>query len=337
MPEFEPNSSSDRTLRKRNMLLYKEEKLNPTTHTYHKHSPNYQFRFQLSNGKTNLYTTCTSLKECLVVPYTSGTIEYIIMVNQLVTTQDILNHLPIVNTDKSLVYAVQILDYYPSYTIKINYKFTNRESSWDGFSFYNVQTPALSVYAWYNTYCTSVSIVSFGNIPLSRAGYQFYSVQDLSISSSTTPIILPYTTGYKMFYECINFSPIQLQWNTSVLTSMEQMFYGCSEFKPSVIEWDLSSVASMNETFMNCTKFNPFIFTLSNTSQVVTSKRTLKGCSSFTTDVRSWNLSHSTDLSEMFYGCILCSVNLSEWSVLPTALHVNFNTNSSVVLPQVWV
>jgi len=337
MPEFEPNSSSDRTLRKRNMLLYKEEQTHPTTRNYNKHSPIYKFRFQLNSGKTQLYSTCTKLKECAVLPYASGILEYIIMVRETVTLQDIMNHVPLLNNNNSFAYSVQILDYYPSYTVKVNYNFINKESSSDGFSFYNTHIPETSVYSWYNLNCTNVTIVSFGDIPLSRAGHQFYSLENLSISTSTKPIILPYTTGYNMFYQCIQFSPIQLQWDMSYLTSMERMFYGCSQFNPVSIQWNIGSVVSLNETFMNCSAFNPGSFTISNSTQVVVSKRTFKGCTSFTTNLLAWNLSNSTDLSEMFYDCVALELDLSAWVVSPSAVHVNFNTNSSVILPNVWV
>lgn len=337
MPEFEANSSSERMLRKRNMLLYKEEKTSPTTRTYNKHSPIYQFRFQLTNGKTQLYSTCTNLKECTVIPYTSGIVEYVILVQQPITNQDILNHLPILNTNNSFTYTVQILDYYPSYTIKISYKFTNKDSSSDGLSFYNSQLPETSVYSWYNFNCTSVTILSFGDIPLSRAGHQFYSLHNLSISDASKPLILPYTTGYNMFYQCTEFSPIQLQWDMSYLTSMERMFYGCSQFNPTSIQWNMNSIVSLNETFMNCTSFNPASFTVSNTGNVVTSRRTFKGCTSFTTNVVDWSLFNSTDLSEMFYDCTACEINLSLWLVSPSAVHTNFNTNSGIIPPLVWV
>lgn len=337
MPEFEPNSSSDRTRRKRNMLLYKEEQMHPTNRVYNKHSPIYQFRFQLNQGKTQLYSTCTNLKECTIVPYASGTLEYIIMVLDTITVQDIINHIPLLNNNNSFVYTVQILDYYPSYTVKVSYKFINKESSSDGFSFYNSQIPETSVYSWYNANCSSVTIVSFGDIPLSRAGHQFYSLENLSISNSSKPIILPYTTGYNMFYQCAQFSPIQLQWDMSYLTSMERMFYGCSEFNPVSIQWNLSSVVSLNETFMNCTSFSPESFVISNSNNVVTSKRTFKGCTSFTTNIRAWNLQNSTDFSEMFYDCTAFEVDLSSWPVSPSAVHTSFNINSAVGLPSVWV
>ena len=324
MSAFQPNSSSDRMRHKKNMLLYKEELRKPTPYG---NNPIYQFRTQLTEGKSQLYIACKNLQECVVLPSISGTLEYILLVNQPVTTQDILNHIPVLNTFQSFTYTVDVLDYYPSYTVRIHYKFINNDSS-DGLSFY-------PVYTWYNTHCSSVTIVSFGNIPLAREGNQFYSMENVSISA-TAPTILPYTTGYQMFYQCIHFSPIQLEWNMSFLTSMERMFYGCTELNPVSLDWDVRNVTSMSEMFMNCTSFNPSSFSLTNTS-VVTMKRMFKGCTSFNTDIRSWTVYSATDMREMFSGCTSCTLNLSQWSVSIATLRSDFSLNTSIILPNVWV
>ena len=259
------------------------------------------------------------------------------MVRETVTIQDIMNHIPLLNNNNSFAYSVQILDYYPSYTVKVNYNFINKESSSDGFSFYNAHIPETSVYSWYNLNCTNVTIVSFGDIPLSRAGHQFYSLENLSISTSTKPIILPYTTGYNMFYQCTQFSPIQLQWDMSYLTSMERMFYGCTELNPVSLHWDVRNVTSMSEMFMNCTSFHPSSFDLTNSTQIVTMKRMFKGCTSFNTDIRSWYVYSVTDMREMFSGCTSCTLNLSQWVVSVATLRAEFSLGTSIILPNVWV
>ena len=331
MSQFQSNSSSDRLRHRRNLLLYKEEIRNPTT--YHKDRPNYQFQLQMTDGKSQLYSLCTNLKECEGLASISGTVEMTILVTQPISHEDIRQHIPILNTFNSFTYTVHILDHYPSYTIQIKYTFLNNTSS-DGFTFYHTQ-PELAVYSWYNTYCSNVNITSFGGIPLSLEGNQFYSVHHLSISSSAKPTLLPNTTGYQMFYQCSQFSPIQLAWDFSNLTSMERMFYGCTSFNPTLLDWNVYNVTSMSETFLDCTSLNPVSFLLTNIN-VITMKRMFKGCSSFNTDIRSWNVSSVTDMREMFSGCTSCTLNLSQWNVTANTLHTNFELGSSITIPAVW-
>ena len=332
MSQFQSNSSSDRLRHKRNLLLYKEEIRNPTT--YRKDLPNYQFQRHMTDGKTQLYSLCTNLKECEELASISGTVEIVILVTQPISHEDIRQHIPLLNTFNSFTYTVQILDYYPSYTIQIKYTFLNNNST-DGFSFYHTQSE-LAVYSWYNTYCSNVNITSFGNIPLSREGNQFYSVDHLSISSTAKPSLLPNTTGYQMFYQCVHFSPILLDWNFTYLTSMERMFYGCTLFNPTLLEWNVNNVTSMSETFEGCTSFNPASFNLTPIN-VITMKRMFKGCSLFNTDIRSWNVSSVTDMREMFSGCTSCTLDLSQWAVSVDTLHTNFEVDSSITIPAVWV
>lgn len=332
MSAFQTKSSSDRMRHKRNLLLYQEEIRSHTV--YRKDSPNYQFRFQMTDGKTQLYTTCIQ-EECVVLPYLSGRVEYTILTTTAITLQDILDHVPIINTSSSFTYTTEILDHSPSYVVHVIYKYTLSDSM-DGFSFYNHDIPELSVCTWFNETCSNVNLTSFGNIPLSRGGNQFYTMNHLSISSETQPTLLPYTTGYQMFYQCADFSPIQLNWNFAHLTSMERMFYGCTLLNLPLIDWSVPKVTSMRQTFMYCTTLNPSVFQLTDTSLVVDMTQMFKYCAAFTTNIVDWNVSSVMNFSEMFYGCTNCTLNLSTWVVSVNALRTGFSLWSSVVPPSLW-
>lgn len=332
MSEFQANSSSERIRHRRNVLLYKESLY--FTPPYRKDLPNYTVKYLLTNGKTQLYTICNYGDECNSVPYAQGTVEYTILVNQAITSQDILNHLPLLNAS-AFTYTAEVLDHSPSYVIQIHYKYMLTDNS-DGFSFYNTDLPESSVYTWYNTYCSNINITSFGNIPLSRAGSQFYSLKNLSISD-TAPTILPNTTGYQMFQDCTEFSPVYMNWNLTHLTSMEKMFYGCILFNPPYLNWSIPSVTSMSQTFQDCTAFNPLVFQLSNSTQIATMYRTFKNCTSFNTDIVGWNVASVSNMNETFYNCTNCTVNLSTWNASIIAVHVGFSTWSPLVPPAVWV
>ena len=327
MSAFETNSSSEQIARKKNMTVYKDEGLRSSYSTY-------QLKQQITNGKNQQYQTCL-IAPCYNTPILSGTLEYIIIVNKQVTLADIILNIPLINVDASFVYTVEVLEYFPSYTIKIRYTLLKQVSNYDGFTFYNNLLPTSSPYLWHNINCTNVSIVSFGGMPLSRAGYQFFTLINLSISPTASPMILPNTSGLNMFYQCTQFNPIRLDWNMVNIISMERMFYGCMTFNPESISWDTSSVTTMTDTFYNCTSFNPVALPL-NVSNVTSMVRTFSGCSSINVDIRSWNVNNVTDMSEMFYNCVSWEMDLSNWPVFVGAIHSGFNTESPIIPPSVW-
>lgn len=327
MSAFTTKSSSEQISRKKNTVLYKDEGLHTSYSTY-------QLKQQLTDGKAHYSQTC-SLSNCYTAPTLSGTLEYIIIVNNPIDVEDIIRYIPLLNIDSSFSYHVQVLEYYPSYTIKIRYTLLKQTSLYDGFSFYNPLLPTSSPYLWHNLNCSNVSIVSFGGIPLSRAGYQFYTVLGLSISSTAIPTILPNTSGYNMFFQCTQFNPIRLNWNMASIISMERMFYGCMAFNPQSIQWDTSSVTNMDDTFVNCDSFNPVSFNL-NVSSVTSMKRTFSGCAIINVDIRSWDVNNVTDMTEMFYNCSSWTMDLRDWPVYVGTLHTGFNTGTSILPPSVW-
>lgn len=328
MSAFETNSSSERTSRKKNIVLYTHEGT-------HKSYPTYQLKQQLLNGKSQTYQDC-SLRACYGTPRITGTLEYIIIVNSPVEVSDIILNVPIVNLRKSFVYTVEVLEYYPSYTVKVRYTCLNADSPTDGFSFYSVVLPEASSYVWHNDHCTHVSITSFGGIPFSRQGYQFYNLHHLSISPNSSPTILSGTSGAYMFYQCSDFNPIRLPWNLSLLTSMERMFYECTLFNPESIQWDTSSVISMAATFGYCVNFNPPSLSL-NVNSVRSMNQMFIGCTSANVDIRSWNVNNVEDMNQMFYGCTSWTLDLGMWPVYINTTRLYFSTGANIIQPIVWV
>ena len=312
MSEFIPNSASDQLLRKKNRLVY--------IHNKSSLYPNYELKYQVSHGKTETIDSC-HLQECTYSGY-SGTFQYILLVSQPVNNNDILNHVPILNDSRSFMYTVDIAGSYPSYTVSVDFRYDSMENN-DGMSFDTMS-------AWYTAYCSNVFIVSFGLIPLSRSGNQFYEMSMISISPNSYPVILPSTTGKSMFYGCTNFSPIQMNWNFSNLISMEQMFYGCIHFNPLSIQWDTSSVLNMNSTFYHCSMLNPPSLLL-DTSKTTTMISMFEGCTSINVDVRNWDVMQVVDMSRMMYNCPNWRIHLTLW---PTgSIHTDFNTLSPLIIP----
>jgi len=309
------------------MVLYKDEGLLSSYSTY-------ELKQQLHRGKEQLGETCL-LYTCSSTYKLSGTVEYIIIVNQTVTLSDIMNNIPLLNIDESFVYTVEVLEYFPSYTIKIRYTLLKQTSSYDGFSFYNPLLPNSSPYIWYNLNCTNVSIVSFGGIPLSRSGYQFYTLLGLSISPNTSPTILSDTSASNMFFNCTQFNPIQLNWNMSSIVSMERMLYGCMAFNPEPLLWNTSSVTNMDYAFFNCTSFAPVSLSFA-VDKVTSMKRTFYNCTSINVNIQLWNVIHVTDMTEMFYNCSSWELDLQNWPVYVGALHSGFNTGSFIAPPHIW-
>ena len=101
-----------------------------------------------------------------------------------------------------------------------------------------------------------------------------------------------------MFFGCYDFNS-DVSFNTSKVTNMSNMFNNCSSFN-SDVDFDTSKVTEMSDMFNGCSNFNqPVTF---NTSEVTNMTDMFKDCSIFDQNVRSWNVSSSTTLTNMFSG-----------------------------------
>ena len=140
-------------------------------------------------------------------------------------------------------------------TVSIKNTFVDNATTTDGLSFQYVAS-------FYNTNVTNLKIIQFDNIPLSRGGSQFASVNNLTIQDTKSPNILSNTSMARMFQNATNFNSNISRWNTSNVTNMSSMFQNATAFNQKISYdasnnyWDTTNVTNMNSMFDSATVFN---------------------------------------------------------------------------------
>jgi surface protein len=187
-------------------------------------------------------------------------------------------------------------------TVTIIYNIPSNIKNNDGFSF-------KYIYSYYGS--NKVTILQFGNIPLSKVGEQFVNLPNLVISATDTPSILTNTSLNKAFYNCTNFNSDINNWNVSNVINMSSMFKNASKFNQNINNWNVSNVTNMESMFENAIMFNK------NISASILSINIL-----ININTRSWNVSNVTNMSSMFK-------NASNFNNNNTPM--NWNCNSALV------
>jgi hypothetical protein len=219
-------------------------------------------------------------------------------------TVNYADYLPIINGNNSFTNITTRIDSSPSkeITVFITFdNFTDNGTTIDGLSFNNVQ----EFYGQNN--CSLVNILKFGNIPLSRAGFQFYNVNNIVITTTDSPQILPNTlmTG---FIANTNFnSPISNWAITTNVTNMSFMFWYALAFNQDISSWVVSNVTNMESMFDGALVFNA--------------------------NIAGWNTVNVTNMKRMFYNAVAFNRNLSTWNVSNVTNYVDFATGSSITNP----
>ena len=168
---------------------------------------------------------------------TSGTFDY--------------TKIPIYQPDGTLTYTYTQTVVGTLYTITVNPTFTDNGTTNSGLSFGNT-----GVNGWYNSNTSNFTISNFGKLPLSRGGYQFYYLNNLSFTATDSPTILSNTNAAVMFQFCSNFNQNIGSWNTTNITNMGSMFHSCYSFNQNIGSWNTTNVTDMGSMFYYCTNFN---------------------------------------------------------------------------------
>jgi surface protein len=278
-----------------------------------------------------------------------------VILNEGITIRQLLDHLPIINTDKSFVLIPTVFIKGEYTVVIVNGRGSNESSLHDGISFHNSTTTS-TVNTFYNKHTTGLEIVQFGWIPLSRAGYQFFKVN--IVLPDDKPRISSQTNFNFIFYSCEDRGvPLPISsWDVSNVISMSNAFDGRTTFNTNISSWDVSNVVDMTFMFNNCTSFNqPLQWNVSNVvdmsnlfnncrsfnqpllwdvSKVTNMALLFFGCKSFNQNISSWMVYNVTTMDYMFYNCSSLVVNLSSWPT--TATHYEFNKGAPTVTPPIW-
>jgi len=220
-------------------------------------------------------------------------------------TVNYADYLPIINGNNSFTNVTTRIESSPSKTITvyINFDYTDNGSASDGLSFNNVST-------FYGQNCSLVNILKFGDIPLSRAGFQFFNVTNIVITATDSPQILT-NTLLSGFIGNTNFnSPIN-NWNITNVTNMSFMFWYALAFDQDISSLNVSNVTNMESMF--------------------------DGALGFNANIAGWNTANVTNMKRMFYNAVAFNRNLSAWNVSNVTNYVDFATGSSITNPPLFV
>jgi surface protein len=202
----------------------------------------------------------------------------------------------------------------------------------DGLSFARVNS--------YYINSSNITILKFGGIALSRVGRQFYGLQNLVISATDYPTILPSTSFREIFAGCYNFNSNISGWNVSNVYDMAFMFHIGQKFNQNISGWDVSNVTNMSYMFSSAFEFNQdisgwdvsnvtnmqstfgfaYVFNsnISNwdVSNVTNMYETFIGTNEFNQNIGNWNTSKVTNMSRMFNSATAFNQDISKWNVL---------------------
>ena len=191
-------------------------------------------------------------------------------------------YIPIINTGNSFVYTPTIiyvdnLDGTYFVTVSISYTYTENDSLVDGLSF-----NSNSCVFFYNNYTIQTfTITQFGNIPLSRAGYQFYNLYSIfydSLLTNDIPTILSAVSsinGSSLSYCFANVGKLQLP-NPNSNPPLG--------FNLNILSWDIQNATDVSFIFKNSGFYNTTNFSL-NITNITTLESMFNIALLFTPDV----------------------------------------------------
>lgn len=127
-----------------------------------------------------------------------------------------------------------------------------------------------------------------------------------------------------MFRGCPNFNSDISSWVLSSLVNMPQMFQRATQFDQPIGSWNLPNVRSLDSVFsgrFDPGEVDPLLMAFShdvsgwNISSTCTNMlETFAGCSSFNSDMSTWNTENVTTMFQMFSWCLSFNGSLATWN-----------------------
>lgn len=159
---------------------------------------------------------------------------------------------------------------------------------------------------------SSLDIVKFGNVPLSRNSHNGFKNFSGKISATDAPVILSNTNMDSMFSGANMDRYGVSNWNTANVIDMRNMF-AYSNFNENISSWNVSNVQNMSSMFRN-TPFNQPIG-LWNVSNVELMEYMFQENSSFNQSIGLWNVSNVQSMLNMFAASLSFNQPISSWNV----------------------
>uniref|UniRef100_A0A6C0ISV3 BspA family leucine-rich repeat surface protein n=1 Tax=viral metagenome TaxID=1070528 RepID=A0A6C0ISV3_9ZZZZ len=240
-----------------------------------------------------------------VIPCTQGFVTYSFDYTGIdpLTETLILNHLPII-----ILPGIFTISRKPLVIIAGNNVFVEIRTclyehgsylSDFGISFNNHAT-------FYNDNTVNLTMLNTNKCPFSRTGYQFSTLNDITILPAFNPYFLPDTSLLACFYYCPNFNSDISAWNTKNVTIMDYMFSNATTFNQPIGNWDTKNVTSMQFIFENASSFDKDIG-LWDVTNVENFYFAFSLATSFNNGgsnlIKLWTAPKCSSFSYMFNGC----------------------------------
>ena len=215
---------------------------------------------------------------------------------------------PFINTDGSFTTLERMVEVDGEYVIvSWSYVFDDSiNSSVDGFKIGRMSN------------LSTTSIIDFGNIPLSRQGFQFYEYTgNFPTIKTNIPTLLSNTSCNQMFRTTHRFSKFNQDissWDLSTTKDTLMMFDKCTYFNQDISSWDVSNVTDMREMFRYCENFNQNLSNW-NVSNVLAFNGMFNTCYSFNQNIGNWDVSKGNTFYAMFRICTLFNQDLGRWDI----------------------
>ena len=274
----------------------------------------------LNVGRTPQYfknygdTTVLAPQSCLQSLCTAGSllppppIDFIYSFDYTGTENiNVREHIPINRRGGHLQYSATHTQEGNKYTVTVSLlSFTDDNTTNDGITF-------AEVFDFYNNQTTNLTILKFGDIPLSRGGNQFSYLNDIRFLTDIKPYILQYTLLTGCFQECPNFNSNISGWDTSKVTKMDAMFASATSFNQPIGSWNTGAVRDMNNMFFQATAFNQPIGSW-NTAAVTDMNSMFIRATAFNQPIGSWNTGAVTNMGTMFFEATACDQPIGSWN-----------------------
>jgi len=154
---------------------------------------------------------------------------------------------------------------------------------------------------------SSSTITSYNDAALTHV-YSTSGTYQISISGSFGGLFFV-NSGDKLKLSSID------QWGNNVYQSFDGAFWGCSNMVGTFTDYpNLGTISNLNFMFENCTSFNSNL-TSWDTSNVTTMANMFKGAAAFNGDISSWDVSNVTSFTRMFQGASAFNSDISSWDV----------------------
>jgi surface protein len=154
---------------------------------------------------------------------------------------------------------------------------------------------------------SSSTITSYNDAALTHV-YSTPGTYQISISGSFGGLFFV-NTGDKLKLSSID------QWGNNIYQSFDGAFWGCSNMVGTFTDYpNLGTISNLNYMFENCTSFNSNLISW-DTSNVTTMANMFKGSAAFNGDISSWDVSNVTSFTRMFQSASAFNSDISSWDV----------------------